>query len=188
MATNNILDNTAAGAAPAPAAATAATGIPSSWPAERMIRRIGPAMEPFLHTALQLVEQSEAHIEVGLRSAAASQKWKQVYDTFFHPLNGPGRNFSMPSTNPSRRFKLSILSAMEEFSQRYCDEINAGGCRPSCSPSRTTSRLSVATRNLRWIKQRRSVCRPRSNARRDLLGRSAPWVSSPLDMELSIQR
>ena len=71
-------------------------------------------MEPFLYAALQLVEQNEAHLEMGLRSADASQKGKQIYNAFFNLLNGPVRNFTMPATNPSRRFKLFILQTQND--------------------------------------------------------------------------
>ena len=100
--------------------------IPKSWPGEKGIRADNSSMEPFIHGALQLIQQCGVHTEVTQRSAAAASKWKDCHDTFFNPVNGPGRNFQLPATNSVKRFKTSMISAMAAFANRHTEALAAG--------------------------------------------------------------
>ena len=105
--------------------------VPARWPGEQGIKRASPALEPFLMAVFQMVEQSQVHVEVGFKSAAARDGWTTITENFFDPTSGMGRNFAFGASNKRwTRFSKSILAAIMEFDHRY-DQATSSGRMPT---------------------------------------------------------
>ena len=99
--------------------------VPRMFPGVKRI--MISSMEPFLVVIFNLMRLHRPHVEIGSQNKRAGNQWKRVYDNFFDRTSGPGRNFQLwTSDNPWRKFRTSVMSAVNGYNQIYCDRSSHG--------------------------------------------------------------
>ena len=83
-------------------------------------------MHDHLLVIFGLMAERRVHLELGSRSARAIALWQNVFDQYFHPINGSGRAWTL-WTNPREgitKFRKSVMTGLQFHFDAFNEGVN----------------------------------------------------------------